>query len=232
MTPIAPTATLPPVVLVHGFASSFDHNWRRTGWVDILGDSGREVIEVDLLGHGASPRPTDREAYADVEGLVLDALPVGVPLDAVGFSAGAQVLLRLAVADPTRFRRLALLGLGDNCFERADPGTIVAALRGEAGPEDVRGELFRRLAASAGNDPGALVAFLTRDQSPIEPPDLRAVDCPTLVVLGDRDFIGTADRLVEALPAAQFVSLAGADHFATPADFGAIDAVIRFLSEE
>ncbi len=219
-------------MLVHGFASSFDHNWRRTGWVDILGDSGREVVEIDLLGHGGSPRPTDSQAYAEVEDRVLAALPGGVPVDAVGFSAGAQVLLRLAVADRTRFRRLALLGVGDNCFESGDPGPIVAALRGEAGPEDVRGELFRRLAASAGNDPEALVAFLTRHQDPLKPGELSTVDCPTLVVLGDRDFIGKADRLVDALPAARLVTLPGVDHFATPADFGAIDAVVRFLTEE
>lgn len=189
-------------------------------------------MEVDLLGHGTAPRPTDSEAYADVEGRVLAAFPDGAPVDAVGFSAGAQVLLRLAAADATRFRRLALLGIGDNCFESGDPGQIVAALRGGAGPEDVRGELFRRLAVSAGNDPEALVAFMSRRQSPLQPAQVENVGCPTLVVLGDRDFIGSAGRLVEALPDARLVTLPGVDHFATPADFGAIDAVVRFLCEE
>jgi len=49
------------------------------------------------------------------------------------------------------------------------------------------------------------------------------------VVFGDKDFIGSADRLVAALPSVQLVPLAGVDHFATPSDFGAIDAVITFL---
>jgi pimeloyl-ACP methyl ester carboxylesterase len=217
---------------VHGFASSFDHNWRRTGWVDILADAGRDVIEVDLLGHGTAPRPTDPTVYSGVEERVAAALPEGDPVDAVGFSAGAQVLLRLAIADPHRFRRLALLGAGNNTFDGGDSGAMVTALRGEAGPEDVRGELFRRLAVSAGNDPDALIAFLRRQQNPIEPAQLAEVTCPTLVVLGDRDFIGSADRLVAALPNARLVTLAGVDHFATPADFGAIDAVVRFLTED
>jgi hypothetical protein len=51
------------------------------------------------------------------------------------------------------------------------------------------------------------------------------------VVLGSRDFAAPADRLLAALPDARFVSLPGVDHFATPADFGAIDAVVRFLTE-
>ena len=53
--------------------------------------------------------------------------------------------------------------------------------------------------------------------------------CPVLVVLGDRDMTTSAARLVSALPSASLVTLAGVDHFATPSDFGAIDATMRFL---
>jgi pimeloyl-ACP methyl ester carboxylesterase len=59
--------------------------------------------------------------------------------------------------------------------------------------------------------------------------DLSSVTCPVLVVLGDRDFIGSADRLVAALPSASLVTLAGVDHFSTPSNFGAIDATMRFF---
>jgi pimeloyl-ACP methyl ester carboxylesterase len=213
---------------VHGFASSFDHNWRKNGWVDILGDIGRPIVPVDLLGHGDAPRPTDPAAYADVDDLVQQALPPG-PLDAVGFSAGAGILLRIAVDHPGRFRRLALLGLGDNAFVGAEPVSMIDALEGNTGPEDVQGELFRRLAKSAGNDPEALVAFLRRPTRHLSEADLSVVECPVLVVLGDRDFIGGADKLVAALPNPEFVSLAGVDHFATPSNFGAIDAVMHLL---
>jgi pimeloyl-ACP methyl ester carboxylesterase len=214
--------------LIHGFASSFDHTWRKNGWVDILADLGRPVVPVDLLGHGTAPRPTDVEAYGEVEDLVYRDLPEG-PLDAVGFSAGASVLLRLAVDHPGRFRRLALLGLGDNVFGGTEPLLTVDALEGRTGPEDVQGQLFRRLAESAGNDPEALVAFLRRPTRPLTESELVAVTGPVLVLLGDRDFIGTADRLMAALAQGEFVSLRGVDHFATPSEFGAIDAVMRFL---
>jgi pimeloyl-ACP methyl ester carboxylesterase len=219
-----------PIVLVHGFASSFDHTWLKNGWVDILGDLGRALVPVDLLGHGTAPRPTDATAYGAVEELVNAVLPEG-PLDAVGFSAGAGVLLQLAVDHPGRFERLALLGLGDNVFGGTQRMVTVDALEGRTGPEDVQGSLFRRMAESAGNDPAALVAFLGRPVRRLTEPELVAVDCPVLVVLGDRDFIGGADRLVGALPQGELVTLRGVDHFATASDFGAIDAVMRFLEK-
>ena len=54
---------------------------------------------------------------------------------------------------------------------------------------------------------------------------------PVLVVIGERDFTGPGDPLVEALPDARLVVLPGADHFSTPKDFGAIDATLGFLEE-
>ena len=39
----------------------------------------------------------------------------------------------------------------------------------------------------------------------------------------------TADRLVAALPLATLVSVPGVDHFATPTDFGVIDATMKFF---
>jgi pimeloyl-ACP methyl ester carboxylesterase len=223
--------TQPPasLVLLHGFASTFDHNWRQTGWVDILADFGCEVPEIDLPGHGTSARPTDPLAYADVETQVYEALPAQGALTAVGFSAGADLLLHLAVAHPDRFERIVLLGLGDNVFEAADASSFVDAIVDEAEPEDVQARLFHRLARSTGNDPGALSAFMRRTRHPVREGELASLQFPVLVVLGDRDMVKSADRLVAALPSATLVTLAGVDHFATPSDFGAIDATMRFF---
>ncbi len=217
------------LILLHGFGSSFDHNWQQTGWVDILADFGVTVPTIDLPGHGSSSPLTDPAGYADVEGDVRRALPADVLISGVGFSAGAELLLRLAVAEPERFDRIVLLGLADNVFESGDPAAIVAALESSEEPEDVQARLFRRLAQSAGNDPRALSAFLRRPRRPLTEEELARLHCPILVVLGDRDTAGSADRLMAALPSASLVTLAGVDHFATPSDFGAIDATVRFL---
>ena len=55
------------VVLLHGFGSTFEHNWVQTGWVDILGDFDCTVPPIDLPGHGRSDRSTDPGAYGSVE---------------------------------------------------------------------------------------------------------------------------------------------------------------------
>ncbi|MDQ3147685.1 MAG: alpha/beta hydrolase, partial [Actinomycetota bacterium] len=72
-------------------------------------------------------------------------------------------------------------------------------------------------------------ALLRRRQPPLRPDQLAAVTCPVLVVLGDRDFAGPADPLVAALPDARLRSLRNVDHFATPRDFGFIDAALTFI---
>ena len=50
-----------------------------------------------------------------------------------------------------------------------------------------------------------------------------------LVVLGDKDFAGPADPLVDALPNATLRTLRNVDHFATPKSFDFIDAGLEFL---
>lgn len=220
------------VILLHGFGSSFDHNWQQTGWVDILADFGVTVPAIDLPGHGSSLPLTDPADYADADEVVRSALPADRPIAAVGFSAGAELLLRLAVAEPERFDRIVLLGLGDNAFESGDTAALVGALESSDEPEDVRARTFHRLARSAGNEPRALSAFLRRPRQTLTEAELSRLHFPVLVVLGDRDWVGPADRLMAALPSASLVMLAGVDHFATPSDFGAIDATVKFLGLE
>jgi len=220
-----------PVLLVHGFASSAEHNWRQPGWLDLLAETGRETIAVDLLGHGRAPRPTSPADYESVEDRVAAEISGYEQVDAVGFSAGAHVLLRLAAARPGQFRRLALLGIGASVLTGSGDGAaaIIAALEGDPDPENIGGMVFRRLADGSGNDRVALVAFLRRRQQPLTAGDLARISGPVLVVLGDKDPAGPGEPLVAALPDAQLVTLRGVDHFGTPADVRCMQAVLRFL---
>jgi pimeloyl-ACP methyl ester carboxylesterase len=215
-------------VLVHGMASSFDLNWRRTGLADLLADAGREVIPVDLLGHGSAPAPHDPAAYADLTARVVEVLP-DEPVDAVGFSLGAQVLLEGARDDPTRFSRLVLGGVGDTLLGPQDREPLALALEaGDPGAPGILG-LFVRLAEGSGTDPLALAALLRRPARPMQAEDLGRIPCPVLLVLGDRDHAWPADQLAASFPDARVKALKGVDHFATPTDFGFLDATLGFL---
>ena len=217
-----------PVVLVHGFASSFHRNWREPGWVDLLEEGGRSVIPVDLLGHGDAPKPHDPAAYADLESGVEAVLPDG-PVDGVGFSLGARVLLTLAARRPDRFGKLVVGGVGENLFREDSTEAVARAMDGGELPSHPEMQAFTRFAQGSGNDPKALAAVLRRPAPPLTPEMLGAITCPVLVVLGDRDFAGPADPLVQALPNATLVTLKKVDHLATPSDFGFIDATLEFL---
>jgi pimeloyl-ACP methyl ester carboxylesterase len=239
------------VVLLHGLASSFEHNWREPGWFDLLTEAGRDVIEVELPGHGRGPHET--ETFTDVPAEVARRIDRAVsgPVDGVGFSLGGHTLLTIATRQPGRFRRLAILGVGDSALEPPtyegrsvldprssdlDPSrqsrTYVLAdafdrALAEGTEPEPPAQLFWRLARSAGNDPAVLATFLRRPTFALE--GLERVTCPVLVVIGERDQFGPADALVAALPSARLVTLRGTDHFTTTSDYRCLDAVLGFL---
>jgi pimeloyl-ACP methyl ester carboxylesterase len=226
----------PPVVLVHGWGGSFESTWQRSGFTALLADAGLDVIGVDLLGHGTAPKPHDPDAYADLTDRIRGALPDG-PVDAIGFSLGAMTLLRLAIAEPHRFNRIVLAGVGKNIFDRDESGTraIVAGLEsvaagGDPSTLDNTVRLFTQYASQPGNDIDALTAVMKRPPSiEITPEGCATVTCPVLVVVGDRDFVHPGDELAAAFPNGRCETLRNIDHFATTESFGFFDAALEFL---
>ena len=225
-----------PVVLVHGWGGSFASTWQRSGFTALLEDAGLPVIGIDLLGHGEAPKPHEPEAYADLTGRIVDALP-DEPVDAIGFSLGAMTLLRLAIAQPNRFQRIVLAGVGANIFDRDDSGTkaIVAGLEtvaagGDASSLDNTVRLFTQYASQPGNDLAALTAVMKRPPSAgITAEECATVTCPVLVVIGDKDFAHPGDELAASFPNGRCETLSGVDHFATPESFGFFDAALEFI---
>jgi pimeloyl-ACP methyl ester carboxylesterase len=222
--------TSTPVVLLHGFATSSARTWWENGWLDLLKEAGRDPVPIDILGHGKADRPHDPAAYADLEGWVAQRLPDG-PLDAIGFSLGARLLLGMAMAEPTRFRRIVTLGVGRNLFERNSSDVIVEAVRTGDAPENPAAAYFARLAQHPENDRAALLACLQAPMRLLTAERLGGVSASVLVVIGERDFAGPADQLVEALPDARLIVLPRTDHFSTPKDFLAMDAALKFLED-
>jgi len=97
-----------PVLMLHGGLMSID----MFGPVlPAVTASGRQVIAVDLQGHGRSTlgnRPISCEAIADDLAALVKRLGHD-KLDVLGYSFGGCVALRLAVQHPDRVRRLVLV---------------------------------------------------------------------------------------------------------------------------
>ncbi len=221
----------PPVVLIHGFATSAGRTWGSLGWIDLLTEAGREVHAPDLLGHGAAPKPHEPAAYTDLEGWLAERLPEG-RIDAIGFSLGARLLLGVASEQPARFRRLVVAGVGRNILH-GDPEyrrRIAAAVGALQPPTDPGMAYFHALASRPEMDREALVAFLEGFEATIEISRLARITCPVLVVLGDRDRSGPPEPLVAELPDAELRILRGVDHFATPKSFDFLDAALDWVN--
>lgn len=99
----------PPLLLVHptGLCAGT--------WAQLAAGftADRRVIGFDLRGHGASSKPTDREAYdwerfGDDCRAVLEHLDVG-PVDALGHSCGGATIVLAASRAPELFGRLVLV---------------------------------------------------------------------------------------------------------------------------
>jgi pimeloyl-ACP methyl ester carboxylesterase len=186
-----------PVVLLHGFTSSFRGTWERTGWVDLLVASGRRVVGLDFPSHGESQRVDDvrrcdaEQLAADVVAL-LDEVRID-KADVLGFSMGAGIALRIAMADPHRVDRLVLGGIGDPALNGLhDPQqleAIAAAFGAEAADEvaDPVAARIRKNAELAGVDPRALLPFLQTGGWPGGLDELRPVTAPILLFVAARD---------------------------------------------
>ena len=201
------------------------------GWVALLEDIGREVVGIDMLGHGEADKPHDPSAYDALEDDVASRLPEG-PVDAIGFSMGARVLLTLGSRQPERFGRIVVGGVGGRLLK---PGierqglAIVAGVEGQES-DDPLAQAFGRFARNPGNDVEALLACLRRTYVELGPDELGKIAAHVLIVAGDKDpLAGHPAELAAVIPNATSKVLRNVDHLATASDFGFIDAALQFL---
>lgn len=228
-----------PILLIHGFASNRDVNWRQTGWYDFLLSAGRRVIALDCRGHGESDKPHEISDYEENRMLgdavaVLDA--VGVPAaDVMGYSMGGYITLRLAQDEPTRVKRFVLAGVGQSYFRDWEIRTrAIADALVTADPDaltDPTERLFRRFAEKSGNDMQALAACMRRKRKIYSCEELGALKHEALVVCGsDDDISGPPEPLAKCIPHARVAIIPKRDHMRTVGDQKYKDAVGAFLA--
>ncbi len=230
----------PPLMLIHGFTG------RGFDWAPFLPDlrRARTTITVDLLGHGDSESPADPARHAierqaaDLAG-ILRRLGLA-PADVVGYSLGARIALRMAVAEPDVVARLFLESPSAGIADQANRSARLAADEQLAQLLDRDGieafvdrweklpvfvaerampavERARLQAARLDNQPTGLAASLRgAGQGAMEPlhDRLAGVTAPTLVVAGALDEAGSdrARAIVSGIPGARMAILEGIGH--------------------
>lgn len=229
-----------PLLLIHGFTG------RGSDWAPFLPAlrSVATTIAVDLLGHGESDSPADPARHS-VERQAADLAAIlrqvaAAPADVVGYSLGARVALRMAVAAPDVVTRLFLespsAGISDptdRAARRAADEQLAQLLeRGGIAAFVDRWEnlpLFaseralpamgraRLHASRLRNRPDGLAASLRgAGQGSMEPlhDRLHSVTAPTLVVAGALDSAGSdrARTIAAGIPGARLTVIEGVGH--------------------
>jgi pimeloyl-ACP methyl ester carboxylesterase len=226
-----------PIVLVHGFASDYQLNWVGTRWQETLTGAGFTVIGLDCRGHGHSDKPHDPAAYR-TEIMAADVLRLldhaGVPQAAyLGYSMGARIGLQVAIDHPDRVTRAVLGGIGTaGAIERSD-AIARAFLAGEPTDDPVAQTFFKFASARPTNDLRALAACIQGLQPHADPARLARIQTPILVVVGDHDQIAHgAPELVELVPTARLITIAGRDHMSAVVAREFKQAALAFLEED
>jgi pimeloyl-ACP methyl ester carboxylesterase len=226
-----------PIVLVHGFASTHAVNWLFPQWVKTLTEDGRRVIVLDNRGHGRSEKIYDPAAYdvalmADDVARLLDHLGIA-RADVMGYSMGARIATRLAIAHPDRVRSLTLGGIGANLVGSALPRGLPEAMEAER-IEDIDDPLlkmFRGFAEASRGDLAALAACARGANQIIDRASLAQIVAPVLICVGTRDEVaGDPHPLQPLFRDAHIVDIPGRDHNRAVGDRVYKQAVLDFLA--
>jgi pimeloyl-ACP methyl ester carboxylesterase len=227
-----------PVLLIHGFASSREQNWKSTGWIDRLVRQGYRVVSFDLRGHGHSDKPHETQAYGDQ--MIDDILAVlnasGIN-DAfvMGYSMGAMLAIRFLMLHPERIRRVVTAGVGDNYFaeQRSWRESVAAAMLVDdpSAIVDDEARRFRIFGGQRGKDRLALSACMKAPRYTYPPEALKASQRPVLVVAGENDpLVRSPLALAAAFADGRAVVLPNKDHMTAVGDPGYKRAVLDFFA--
>jgi pimeloyl-ACP methyl ester carboxylesterase len=235
-----PHDLLPPVVLIHGFASNALVNWSQTLWISTLSRAGYRVLAPDLVGHGESEKIYDPSRYhcyrlsEDVKAL-LDHCSLK-RAHIMGYSLGARVAAHLARDFPEVVDRLVLSGLASRLVESEGlPMGIAYAMEAASLEEleDPQHIIFRKFAEQTQSDLRALSACAQGSRQVLTREDLARMHMPTLIPVGTEDDIaGSPEELAGWMPRARILPIPGADHQRAVGSRVHREGVLSFLGED
>jgi pimeloyl-ACP methyl ester carboxylesterase len=204
-----------PVVLVHGFCETKESIWHAGGWLQDLIDSGRQVISMDLRGHGESDRPHEPEAYAEF--VLADDL--------------AEVL-RAAGVDRAHFVGFSLGGAFLRPRKRSTAMSVDALRRDDLSDVHPMLQKFRRRIEERGGDRLALAALMEAERTPPEVEMLAKLDVPILFVSGETEaMVGDAEPIAEHVPGSRLLRIPDAGHDEAVMALQTREAALAFFDE-
>lgn len=181
-----------PVILLLGFLSSGERNWRAPGLVAALVEAGRQVIAPDARGHGASEAPAELAAWpADVMARDVVELAAHLALtdyDLAGYSMGGRTAVR-AVLGGLAPRRLLIGGMGESAIMEAGPRAEAfedAIRHGPEAQDAAMGEALHKAMSSQGLKPEAMLGVLASFH-PTTQAEIRGLRTHALVLMGEDD---------------------------------------------
>jgi pimeloyl-ACP methyl ester carboxylesterase len=171
---------------------------------------------------------------ADDARRLLDHLEIErVPV--LGYSMGARIAAFLARRAPERVARAIFGGMGITLVTGlSDSEAIIAALTAESLSEvtDRAGRQFRIFAEHSGADRAALAACMINSREPMPEAEVRRIDAPVLVAVGEADeMAGAPAALAELLPRGEAFTIPRRDHMRATGDPAFKAAALAFLAE-
>lgn len=226
-----------PVLCIHGFASSGKVNWIDTGWVETLTGAGYRAIVLDNRGHGMSDKPYDTEAYYP-QAMANDAVALldhlGIEQAAIlGYSMGARISAFMAFEHEERVASAIFGGMGMNLINGLSDGNdIITGLLAPSldGLTHPTARQFRIFAEHTGADREALAACMETSRAPMARADVRRINVPVLVAVGEADeMAGPPGPLAEMLPQGEAFVIPKRDHMRATGDKAFKAAALEFL---
>jgi pimeloyl-ACP methyl ester carboxylesterase len=227
-----------PVLCIHGFASSAKVNWIDTGWVESLTEAGYQAVVLDNRGHGQSDKPYDPEQYYPTD-MAKDAVALldhlGIDKSAVlGYSMGARIAAFMAFEHEERVATAIFGGMGLNLINGLSDGNdIIAGLRAPALSDLTHptARQFRIFADHTKADKEALAACMETSRQPMARADVRRINVPVLVAVGEVDTMaGAPEPLAELLPKGEAFVIPKRDHMRATGDKAFKAAALEFLA--
>jgi pimeloyl-ACP methyl ester carboxylesterase len=208
----------PPLVLLHGGLMTIGLTFGLM--IPTLAERHR-VIGVELQGHGHTAdidRPMALESLAGDVDHLLGFLGVE-RADLFGFSLGGMVALTAARLYPERVGKLVIASVdprpGHAEFENPDDPEVARRM-----PTEADFAAMRDAYEAAAPNPAAFETVAQKTSGMVHfftgwsDDELKGIDAPTLVLLGDTDFVPLANAVAmfELLPRSELAVLPGTTH--------------------